>query len=203
MTVSGVVLAAGQSSRLGRPKQLLPLAGKPLIWWTVTHALAARLDEVVVVVGVAAEEVRSAVAQLPVRVVLNERFADGQSSSLRVGMSAIALDADAVLFLLGDQPEVPPDVNDALILEHRRTGSSIVQPVYGGTPGNPVLFDRRMFSELLTLEGDQGARTFLRRGPEWVLRVAVGDGPPPADIDTEADYEALLRRWATTPFGKR
>lgn len=196
MTVSGVILAAGLSRRLGRPKQLLPLAGKPLIWWTATNALASHLDEVLVVVGGAADDVSAAISSLPVRVIQNDCFAEGQSTSLRAGVCSLAANVAAAVFLLGDQPEVSATVIDALIDEHAETNALIVQPVYRGTPGNPVLFDHRLFAELKTVEGDQGARSFLRRGPGWVRRVAVDEVGPPADIDTDEDYRELIARWA-------
>jgi molybdenum cofactor cytidylyltransferase len=196
MRVSGVILAAGQSSRLGRPKQLLPLDGKPIVRITAEQTLASSLDEVILVTGAAGDEVAAAVADLPVRLVHNPSYAEGQSTSLKVGLAAVSPDIDAVMFLLGDQPEVGPEIIDALIAKFKRTGSAIVQPVYGKVPGNPVLFGRALFSELVTIEGDQGARSLLRQHIDKIAKVAIVGASLPGDVDTEKDYHALVKRWA-------
>jgi molybdenum cofactor cytidylyltransferase len=195
--VVGVMLAAGASVRLGRPKQLLDLAGKPLIRHSVRHALAANLDEVIVVLGARADEVLAAIEDLPVTVVTNPEFAAGQSTSFRAGLAeAEASGAGAVVVLLGDQPEIEPSHIDAVVAGYLRGGASIVQALYGDQPGHPVLFSRPLFSELEAVTGDEGARSVIRHHQAEVLRVRVADGPPPADIDTEADYQSLLTRWA-------
>ena len=195
MSVSGVILAAGASSRLGRPKQLLELDGEPILRIVVRSALASRLEEVILVLGAHAEEIAGAMGDLGQRVVENPDFREGQSTSLRIGLSAVASRADAVLFLLGDQPEVDPAVIDRVIEAFERTSRPIVQPVYGTTPGNPVLFARAVFPELLCVAGDQGARSLIRGRLEGVERVTVSDGRPPSDVDTDEDYQALLQRW--------
>jgi molybdenum cofactor cytidylyltransferase len=195
MFVSGVILAAGSSSRLGRPKQLLELDGEPILQIVVRSALASRLREVILVLGAHAEEIAGAVGDLGQRIVENPDFREGQSTSLRIGLSAVASRADAVLFLLGDQPEVDPAVIDRVIEAFERTNRPIVQPVYGTTPGNPVLFARAVFPELLGVAGDQGARSLIRGRLEGVEQVTVSDGRPPSDVDTDEDYQALLQRW--------
>src|SRR5215204_2493289 len=113
--ISGVILAAGRSSRLGRPKQLLDLFGEPLLRRVVRNAVASELKEVVLVLGHQAKEVQSAVGEWGQRVVVNPDYAEGQSTSLRVGLGAIDPLSEAVVFLLGDQPQVGPDIVDALI----------------------------------------------------------------------------------------
>jgi molybdenum cofactor cytidylyltransferase len=195
MIVGGVVLAAGGSARLGRPKQLLELDGEPIIRIVVRNAVESQLGEVVLVTGAQAEEVAAAAGDQGHRTVFNTDFAAGQSTSLRVGLEAVSPDSDAVMFLLGDQPEVGPRVIDVLIDAFRRTGASIVQPVYGSTPANPVLFARLLFPQLSRLTGDVGARSIVRSRGADVMRVQVSDGPPPGDVDTEEDYRALIARW--------
>lgn len=194
--VVGIVLAAGSSSRLGRPKQLLDLGGEPVIRHTVRALLASRLSDLIVVVGHAANDVASALAGLPVTVVANPSYADGQSTSVVAGLRVATSTADAVVFALGDQPEVQAEWVDALIERFSERGAPIVQPVYGTTPGNPVLFGRALFHELETISGDQGARAVIRVHADVVDRVRVSDGPSPADIDTEQDYQALQERWS-------
>lgn len=193
--VSGVVLAAGGSSRLGRPKQLLPLGGEPLLAQTVKHALASRLGEVVLVLGHAAGEIAAAVGERGQRTVVNADYGRGQSTSMRAGLAALAPGAEAALFLLGDQPRVGPAIIDALVAAFEETRGPIVVPLYGGEPGTPVLIARALFPELLAVEGDQGARGVVRAHPAETVRVPVGDGPPPRDVDTEEDYHALVAAW--------
>lgn len=190
--VSGVILAAGLSSRLGRPKQLLDLFGEPLLRRVVRNAVASQLTEVVLVLGHRAAEIASAVGELGQRVVVNPDYSDGQSTSLRVGLGAIGPGAEAVVFLLGDQPQVGPEMVDALIDRFRATGAPIVMPTYGGIAANPVLFAEELFPELAKVSGDEGARSLVTRHRDRVITVAVSGGSPPRDVDTEDDYRALL-----------
>ena len=197
--VSGVVLAAGGSRRLGRPKQLLPLAGEPVLAHVVRSALASGLAEVVTVLGHEADAIAAAVGDRGQRTVVNPDWAAGQSTSLRAGLAAIDPAADAVLFLLGDQPGVGCETIDAVLAAARDDPEArpIAAAEYGGRLGNPVLFRRALFPDLAALIGDEGARRLLRADPGRVLRVPVGDGPPPPDIDTEDDYRALVAAWSS------
>jgi molybdenum cofactor cytidylyltransferase len=194
--ISGVILAAGRSSRLGRPKQLLDLFGEPLLRHVVKNAVASELDEVVLVLGHQAAEIQSAVGEWGQRVVVNPDYAEGQSTSLHVGLGAIDPLREAVVFLLGDQPQVRPEIIDALLAEFRSTGAPIVMPTYGGIPANPVLFAADLFPELADVTGDEGARAIVKRHSERVARVTVSDGAPPRDVDTDDDYQALLAEMA-------
>jgi molybdenum cofactor cytidylyltransferase len=194
--VSGVILAAGRSSRLGRPKQLLDFDGEPLLRGLVRHAVASRLDEVVVVLGHRATEVATAIGEWGQRVVVNPDFAAGLSTSVRVGLGAVAADAEAVMFLLGDQPEIGAEIIDAVIGRHRATEAPIVMPTYGGIPANPVLFGCALFPELALVTGDEGARSVVKRHREEIAYVPVASGAPPRDVDTEEDYIALLAEMA-------
>ena len=177
----------------GRPTQLLPVHGEPLIRHTLRRVLASSLDQVILVVGHEAEKVRTAVADLPVSVVFNPDAAAGQSTSVRAGLTALSPDFRAAVFILGDQPGVDPDVIDTLIIAWRESGAPVVVPRYGDRMGNPVLFDRRVFPELAALEGDTGARPVVRAYDDsGELHVASVAGPAPPDVDTEADYAALI-----------
>ena len=193
--ISGVILAAGRSARLGRPKQLLPLAGQPLLVHVLRHAAASALDEVILVLGHEAAAIAAAVGDWGQRLVLNPDHAAGQSTSLRAGLAALDPATNGALFLLGDQPQVGPTVIDGLIAAHSARGGRIMVPRYGGQPGNPVLFARALFPELARVTGDEGARSVVRAHPNDVIHVDVGPGPPPRDVDTEEDYAALLAAW--------
>ncbi len=183
-----IVLAAGGATRFGQPKQLLPWSGTTLLGQVVDRALAAgSIDEVIVVVGCEGERVAAAVSDRPVRVVVNEAWAEGQSSSVRAGLAALPTGVSAALFLLGDQPEVTLEVIEALVQRHRQTLAPIVVPCYRGQRNNPVLFDRAAFAELGRLRGDVGGRVLIERFQQSVESVAF-DAPPPFDIDTPEDY---------------
>jgi molybdenum cofactor cytidylyltransferase len=198
--IAGIVLAAGRSSRLGRPKQLLPVHGEPLIRHTLRHVLASSLDQVILVVGHEADEVCTAVAGLHAECVVNPDAAAGQSTSVRAGLAALSPDVEAAVFILGDQPGVDPKVIDALIGAWRESGSAVVAPRYEDRLGNPVLFDRRVFPELALLGGDAGARPIVRAYQDsGTLHLVPVNGAAPPDVDTEADYAALIATLSPSP----
>jgi molybdenum cofactor cytidylyltransferase len=190
-TVAAIILAAGTSSRMGHPKQLLDWHGRPLVRAVAEQALAARLDLVYVVVGGAGAAVAAALDGLPLRIVANPRYADGQSSSLRAGVAALDAAVGAALILLGDQPFVTAAIIQRLVAAWRATGARIVAPLYQGQRGNPVLFARTIFPELLSVTGDQGARGVLAADPSRVYSVAFDDPRPLSDIDTQEAYIRL------------
>jgi molybdenum cofactor cytidylyltransferase len=192
--VAGIILAAGRSSRLGRPKQLLDLGGKPLLRATLDNALASSLDRVFLVLGHEAVAISRALGLHPATVVVNDHFADGQASSVVAGVNALPDQTAAAMLLLGDQPGVTPAIIDGVVAAWRAADAQIAAPVYGGTLGNPVLFRRDLFPELLRLAGDEGARRLVREHSPDVLRVPIDLSDPPPDIDTEADYQRLIER---------
>ncbi|MGH7335024.1 MAG: nucleotidyltransferase family protein [Candidatus Rokuibacteriota bacterium] len=188
--IAAVVLAAGLARRMGRQKLLLALQGKAVVRWSV-EAVLSHVDEVVVVTGHEAADVRSALADLPVRFVHNTRPEAGQGSSIAVGVAALTPTTEAVLIVLGDQPQVPPLVIPALLRAFRRGGAAIVTPLYRGIQGTPVVFGAKVFTELVVLTGDGGARTVVRAQPERVREVPF-ELPMPDDVDTPEDYARLL-----------
>jgi molybdenum cofactor cytidylyltransferase len=194
--VTAVVLAAGASRRFGAHKLLVPLGGMPLVARTVGAVAASAADDVVVVLGRDARRVRRALADLRAAFVTNPAFAEGMSTSLRAGVAAVPAQADALVVVLADQPELASDAIDLVIAAFRDSGAPIVRPVYDGVPGHPVLFSRALFPELALVTGDEGARAVLARHAARVLDVPVA-APAPRDVDTVDDYRACLRRWAS------
>ena len=194
--IAGVVLAAGTSSRLGRPKQLLELQGKTVLQHVVDAAGSAGLDEVLVVLGHLADEVRGSLS-LPARarVVVNADYAAGQSTSLRAGLAALEdSPAEAAVVLLGDQPLVREEAIRAVAQAFRETGASVVRVRYGPRIGHPILLARRVWRSAGGLQGDVGARGLIGEladvEPQRVQDVELA-GPAPEDIDTPEQYERL------------
>ena len=199
--IAAIVLAAGASTRMGRQKLTLPMRdGRPLVRVAVEQVLAAGLDDVVVVTGRDAEAVAAALTGLPVRIATNPRYADGQATSLRVGLDALRSGTTAVVIALGDQPLPEPDVIRRLVASFRASGRPIAVPVYRGARGNPVLFAATLLGELRAVTGDQGGRTVVARDPARVAEVPI-DLPTPVDIDSPEDYERALRAEPTGRHG--
>jgi molybdenum cofactor cytidylyltransferase len=148
----------------------------------------------VLVLGNRANEIASAAGELGQRTIVNPGFSMGQSTSLVVGISALADGTDAAIVMLGDQPTVDSDLLDRLIDRFGSTHATIVQPRYRGTPGNPVLLRRDLFPELLMLSGDLGAREIIKRRSADIEFVDV-DLPMPLDVDSEEDYHVLEAAW--------
>jgi molybdenum cofactor cytidylyltransferase len=192
--ISGVILAAGKSTRLGRPKQLLELGGESILLHTVRNAMNSHLDQVVLVLGDSAFEIADAVGEQGQSLAINPDYELGQSTSLKLGLSTIDPEAEAVLFLLGDQPQVSAEIINAVISHFRKTGGIIVMPSYHGIRSNPVLFSRELFPEIAKVTGDQGARSVVRTHFSEVHAVEI-DADPPLDVDTEEDYEKLRKLW--------
>jgi molybdenum cofactor cytidylyltransferase len=190
MTPAAVILAAGLSRRMGQAKLLLPLHGQPVIRLTAERVLAAGADPVVVVIGGERQAFIAALAGLPVEVAVNDAPEAGQASSIRVGISALPPEVEAALIVLGDQPFVPPEIIPGLVAALGRAGKAIAAPRYRDGRGNPVLFARVMFPELLAIAGDQGARSVVERDPRRVALVDF-DLEMPQDLDTPEDYDRL------------
>jgi molybdenum cofactor cytidylyltransferase len=190
-----LVLAAGESRRMGQPKQLLDLAGTPLVAHAVEHALAAAVDGVVVVIGSHASEVELALRGYPVYRVFNPHFAQGQGASLAAGVRAMPSTVDAVVVILGDVPAISPEAIDAVVKRWRETHAPAVMTRYGQHRGHPVLFDRSVFFELASLDADTGGRDVLRALGDLVEVVDL-PGEMPPDVDTEEDWERLQDAWS-------
>jgi molybdenum cofactor cytidylyltransferase len=191
--IAAVVLAAGGSTRFGRPKQLLPYRGRSLLRHAVDCSIAGGCDPVVVVLGAQVEDLRPELEGTESRVVVNADWQQGLGTSVRAGVSAVQqTSARALLLLACDQPRITPAVVRDLRMRFEETGSRIVASAYAGTIGVPALFDRSLFAELLALNGVGGAKVILQAHTKDVDRVAWPDGA--FDIDTPGDYEKLVAR---------
>lgn len=190
--VAGIVLAAGEGSRMGRTKQLLPFRGTTMLECVVDSALASSLHRVVVVLGHQADLLMPLLENRGVTVVVNPDYRLGQSSSLKAGLHALSEETDAVLFLLGDQPLITPALIDSILTAYEASPSPIAIPVCAGKRGNPVLFSRETFPRLEALSADCGARPLFEEYAERILKVSVADPAINMDIDTEEDYRRIL-----------
>ena len=185
-----VVLAAGQASRMGTPKQLLEWDGKPLIRHAVEQALQSKCTPVVVVLGFGASQMREALAGLPIQIVENPAWETGMASSIQTGVQALAAqNINSLILTLADQPKLTPAIYDHLAQLHRETGQSVVTSEYSGTVGVPVLFGRERYADLLALKGAQGCKGVIQAHRDQALGVPCPEAE--FDIDTPADYERL------------
>ncbi|HEV8152491.1 MAG TPA: nucleotidyltransferase family protein [Solirubrobacteraceae bacterium] len=187
--VCGLVLAAGVSSRLGRPKQLLPYRGATLLDAVLDTARACPFDQLVVALGGAADEVRAGVDLRGAEVVVNDAFGSGCSSSIAAAMAAVRDDVGVVMLLLGDQPGVRAETVRALL--EGRAGAPLAVCAYDDGRGHPFGFGRPVFGDLRALHGDKAVWKLLDQRRADVVEVRV-PGLVPRDVDTWEDYEAAL-----------
>ena len=188
-----IVLAAGGSIRLGRPKQLLKFRGESLVKRAAETALATGCEKVVVVLGANFEKTRKEVENLPLEIAVNENWTSGMSSSVKTGLKKLLKNEprlSAVVIQLCDQPLINSSVLDKLIEIYRRTKANIVASEYAQIIGVPALFADSLFSELLNLETENGAKQIIKKYISTVEKVCVPEAE--IDIDTQSDYDKLL-----------
>lgn len=194
MRATGLVLAAGGSRRLGRPKQLLPYRGSTLLGATLARAADLGLDQLLVTVGGSAEDVLDQVDLAGAEVVVNPAFTTGCSSSIAVAVDRVDAGASGILLLLGDQPEVPTEAVEALLagVAAAPGGPEAVMGAcrYADGVGHPFWLGRQVFDELRDLHGDKGVWRLLDARPDAVLVDVAADVP--RDVDTWEDYTALV-----------
>jgi molybdenum cofactor cytidylyltransferase len=188
---TGLVLAAGGSTRLGRPKQLLDYHGRTLLDATLETARRCGFDQLIVALGGAGDDVRSTVDLSGCDVVDNVHYTTGCSSSIVAALDAIDARADALVLLLGDQPGVEPTSVDSLRAAAASAGAELAVCRYDDGRGHPFWFARSLFADLADLHGDKAVWKLLESG-RYAVAEAVVDGAVPIDVDTWADYERLL-----------
>ena len=188
--VAGIVLAAGESSRFGEPKQLLDWKGQPFVRAVAGTALEAGLSPVVVVTGAHGGKIESAVNDLPVRLIRNEEWREGQASSIRAGIRSLPGNVGAGIFLLSDQPQVTATILRALVESHAAQLQPVLAPMVQDQRATPVLFDRVTFGDLLALTGDTGGRGIFHK--HRVDYLPWHDDRLLLDVDTPEMYQRLI-----------
>ncbi|HJX27208.1 MAG TPA: nucleotidyltransferase family protein [Thermoanaerobaculia bacterium] len=191
--VGAVILAAGSSSRMGSPKQILQFRGESLLRCAAVAALGAGCSPVIVVTGAYADLSRRELDGLDVREVLNPCWETGMASSITAGVEdLIRTDSDvgAAVFLLCDQPHVTASILSDVIAAHRTTGKPVIASTYGGSFGVPALFGRSLFAELAALEGGDGAKQVIKRYASEAHFLPFRDGE--VDVDTHDDFSRLI-----------
>jgi molybdenum cofactor cytidylyltransferase len=198
--VSTILLAAGESHRMGRPKLLLAFGGSTILGKTIDNLLSSRVEEVILVLGAEADAMKQVIADRPVKVVVNPDYHEGMSTSLRAGLKQADSKAQRVMVALADQPLIEKDTYNRLIEESLCCNKGIIVPAYQKKRGNPAIFSIKYKRELLGLEGDVGGREILRRHPDDTLEVAVDSQSVTIGIDTLDDYYSCLKLIGTQIF---
>ncbi len=193
---AGIILAAGESIRFGKPKQLLKLNDKYLIEWVLDAALASHLEKMVLVLGYKHKKILAALrekARHPdLRVVINHNYKRGQSTSLRAGVKKIQDKFPSVMFLLGDQPMLDSETIDMLLEQFWISDKDMCVPIFKGKRGNPAIFSQKLYDHLLKITGDIGARNIIQHHPQNVLESEIKNPLCFMDIDTQSDFDKLV-----------
>ena len=190
--VSAILLAAGESTRMGEPKLLLPFGDGTVLGKTIDNILSCNVDEVIVVLGANAQQTREAIAGKPVKIVFNPDYSQGMSTSLICGLKQVCQQALRIMVALSDQPLIEKDTYNKLIKESVNSSKGITVPLYKAMRGNPIIFAAGYKDEMLQLRGDVGGRELLQRHPEDVYEVAVDSGSIYINLNTMDDYNSAL-----------
>ncbi len=192
-TVGLIILAAGASTRMGTPKQLLDYQGRSFIRRIAEAAIASFCQPIIIVLGAYAERIQPELSQLPIQVVKNQHWREGMSSSIQVGLQALLTGnphLEAIAIALCDQPFVSSQTLNRLVEAYRSTGQPIIASEYAGTLGVPVLFNSTLFPKLMALKTTEGAKKLIHEHYPEVLKIPFSAGA--IDIDTPQDYEQLI-----------
>ena len=189
--ISALLLAAGESKRMGRQKLLLPFGTSTIIEQTIDNLLNSRADEIIVVVGYRAQELVTKIGRKPLKIAVNPHYQQGMSASIIAGLNLIDNNAKAVMIALADQPGISSKIIDKLIEEFRQDNKGIAIPVYQGNRGHPVIFSIKYKSALLKLTGDVGGRGIIEKHRDDILEIPVDSKDINVDIDALSDYERL------------
>jgi molybdenum cofactor cytidylyltransferase len=193
MLVSAILLAAGESNRMGQSKQLMSFGQSTIIERTIDSLLNSAVSETIAVLGYKEEEIRKAIIRKPIKIAINPDYQQGMSTSIIAGLKQIDKRARAVLIALGDQPFIDSQTISNLVEAFVANKKGIIVPVYQGKRGNPVILAIRYKGELLHLKGDVGGREIIKCHPDDVLEVAVNCEGVLLDIDTAEDYSSVTK----------
>jgi molybdenum cofactor cytidylyltransferase len=193
--ISAILLAAGESKRMGRTKQLLEWEGRTILQRVLENLSRSRVDEVILVLGHEAERILQTLDTRTVKVVINKSYKEGMITSIQQGLINLNDEVEAFFIVLADQPEVGPEIFDRLIGEFRRVvpQKNIVLPAFHSRRGHPALFGAKYKNEALRIEGDVGFRQVLQEHPEEILTVEMDTDSILQDIDTPDDYQKQLK----------
>ena len=190
---AGIVLAAGMSSRLGRPKQLLELGGKSVLEWTLNACMDSKIERIYLILGYKHQQVLEVLSEKirhpRLNIILNQNYKKGQGASLQAGVLEIRDTFPSVMFILGDQPLVDSPTINHLLECFWASEKNICVPFYKNKRGNPTIFSAMFYDKLSSIKGDIGARGIIEDHPDQVLRVAVNRPSFFHDIDTQKDFE--------------
>ena len=192
---AGIILAAGASTRFGRPKQLLRLKDRCLIEWVLDAAIESELSTIVLVLGYAHQKIRQVLAEklqhARLQIEVNRHYQEGQSLSLQIGLSRVMNTFPAVMFLLADQPLVDAATINCLLDKFWFAGKDICVPTYHGKKGTPSIFSQKFYKLIMEIKGDTGARQIIKTYPERVLEIEIKNSLFFLDVDTPEDFENI------------
>ncbi|MBT8352749.1 MAG: nucleotidyltransferase family protein [Deltaproteobacteria bacterium] len=190
---AGIVLAAGLSSRFGRPKQLLELGGKPLLQWTLDACLESKIDCIYLVLGYKSQEIMETLSKKikhpHLKVIVNRNYRKGQSTSLQAGVAVVSGAFPSAMFILGDQPLIDVASINLLLERYWASEKNICVPLFHKKRGNPTIFSRKFYDEIISIKGDIGARRIIEENPDQVLGIEVKRSSFFHDINTQKDLE--------------
>jgi molybdenum cofactor cytidylyltransferase len=190
--IAGIILSAGESKRMGTPKQLLPWRKTFILQQVIENTQASRLGMILLVLGSHADEIAGKIKiSSKTRIVINRDFKEGMSSSIKCGVKNAPEAAEAFMLLLGDQPSIDPDIINKLIDCYQTDKHGIIIPVYDGRRGHPVVFDVKYKQELLAI-GDGGAKVVVDNHVRDILEIRVDSVEVLTDIDTPQDYQNAI-----------
>ena len=189
----GMILAAGESKRMGKPKLLLPFGEKTIIERVIDSVIQSKLDDVLVVLGAHREKIEKKIKDFSIKIVVNPNFKNDMLSSVQCGFRALPEDVEASLVILGDQPEISIALINKIVEAYKKSKKGIVLPVYRKNRGHPVLIDMKYQGEIEDLNPDLGLRNLVYKHAEDILEVEVKTPSILQDIDTIEDYNRELK----------
>lgn len=192
--ICAVILAAGESRRMGQPKLLLPLGDKTIIESVLENVIASKVDKILVVLGSNQKMMEKTIKNFPIEITINPRFSTGMLSSVICGFEALPAKTQGVLVVLGDQPSISSIIINDLISQYQKTKKGIIVPVYQGRRGHPILIDKKYKRKIHNLNSNIGLRELIHNHPEDILEVKIPHSTILQDIDTPDDYQKVQKK---------